>query len=207
MRIKPAWIVLALGGFAVTGCATVVLGTAGTVATRTVLAERSTMDALRDTEIQLSLNNNFISHSTELFTDVSTSVVEGRVLLTGSVPSRDDKVTATRIAWETDGVLEVTDELVVQEDTGAVAYAEDAWISNQLRFNLLTDRQISSVNYSVETVDKVVHITGLARSRGELSRVISVASGIPGVARVVSHVLTIDDPRRTARVRRPATTG
>ncbi|MEM7188922.1 MAG: BON domain-containing protein [Pseudomonadota bacterium] len=198
MRIKPAWIFLALGGLSVAGCTTVVLGTAGTVATRTVLAERSTMDALRDTETQLRLNNNFLAQSTELFGDVSTNVVEGRVVLTGSVPRREDKITATRVAWETEGVMEVTDELVVRQDSGTVAYAEDAWISNQLRFSLLTDRDVSSVNYSVETVDKVVHLTGLARSRNELSKVISLASGIPGVARVVSHVLTIDDPRRTA---------
>ena len=207
MMIKPAWIFLAMGGLAVTGCATAVVGTVGTVATRTVLAERSTFDALQDTEIQLSLNNQFISHSTSLFADVSTNVVEGRVVLTGTVPSRNDKITATRLAWETAGVREVTDELVVQEDSGAVAYAEDAWISNQLRFNLLTDSRVSSVNYSVETVDKVVHLTGLARSRDELNRAIGLASQVPGVERVVSHVLTIDDPRRTATAERTPSTG
>ena len=91
------------------------------------------MDALKDTEIQLSLNNNLIQHSTALFADVSTDVTEGRVVLTGSVPTRADKVTATQLAWGTTGVLAVTDELVVAEDSGTVAYAEDAWISNQLR--------------------------------------------------------------------------
>ena len=205
MIIKPAWILLALGGLATASCGAAIVVGAGTMVTRTVLEERSTMDALRDTEIQLSLNNKFLNHSAELFGDVSTTVIEGRVLLAGSVPRRADKVTATRLTWATEGVMAVTDELTVKEDSGVVAYAEDAWISNQLRLGLLTDSKVASVNYNVETVDKVVHLTGLARSNAELKRVIERAAIIPGVARVVSHVLTIDDPRRNARAGAAAT--
>ncbi|MEM9138594.1 MAG: phospholipid-binding domain-containing protein, partial [Pseudomonadota bacterium] len=64
-----------------------------------------------------------------------------------------------------------------------------------------------SVNYNIETVDKVVHVTGLARSGAELSRVLDRASRIPGVVKVVSHVLTIDDPRRQATSSAARTTG
>ena len=191
-------IALASCALALTACGPVALGTTGAVLTRSVMQERTTKDALRDADIKLSLNNQLLSRSTGLFADVSVDVTEGRVLLTGSVPTRDEKVTATQLAWAIDGVTSVSDELTVQEDSGAVAYLEDAWISNRLRLALLRDRQISSVNYNVETVDKVVHLTGLARTRGELGKVIAHASAMPGVSRVVSHVLTIDDPRRQA---------
>lgn len=189
---------LALCALAVASCGPVVLGTTGAVLTRSVMQERTTKDALRDTDIKISVNNQLLSHSTGLFADVSVDVTEGRVVLTGSVPTREDKITATRLAWAAEGVTSVTDELTVQEDSGTLAFLEDAWISNRLRVTLLRDRQVSSVNYNVETVDKVVHLTGLARTRGELGKVIAHASAIPGVARVVSHVLTIDDPRRQA---------
>jgi osmotically-inducible protein OsmY len=180
------------------GCVAVPLVGAGVEATRAVTEERTTRQQLKDTEIQLTLNEKFLKHSTRLFGDVSTTVVEGRVLLTGSVARREDKIAATDLTWQTPGVKEVSDELTVAKDSGARAYAEDAWISNQLRVQLLTDSAIASQNYNVETVDKVVHLTGLARSRTELTRVLDRASGVPGVARVVSHVLTIDDPRRIA---------
>lgn len=199
MKNTVAWTALTLGGMILASCGPVLLVGAGTEVTRTVLEERTTMDALEDTEIQLSLNNRLLNHSTELFGDVSTDVIEGRVLLTGSVPRREDKVVATRLTWETPGVVEVTDEMTVRGDSGAVAYAEDAWISNRLRVNLLADLKVSSQNYNVETVDKVVHLTGIAKSRSELARVINHASGVPGVEKVVSHVLTIDDPRRQAQ--------
>ena len=196
IRIKPAWLVLvATWTVAACGPTGIVLGT-GAVVARSVIQERSTLDAVRDTEIQLGLNDRMLRHSTDLFADVSSSVVEGRVVLTGSVPTRADKITATDLAWQTPGVASVSDELVVQQDSGTVAYAEDVWISNQLRVSLLTDTDISSINYSVETVDKVVHITGLARSKSELSKVLDHAARVRGVAKVVSHVLTIDDPRR-----------
>ncbi len=189
-----ALLVLAACGLASCG-ASVAVGT-GAVVTRAVMQERSTMAALKDTEVQLSLNNRFLNHSGELFRDISTSVVEGRVVLTGSVPLRENKINATRLAWETPGVVSVSDELTVREDSDAIAYVEDAWISNQIRLGLLTDTKITSVNYTIETVDKVVHITGIARSGTELQAVIDHATGIPGVERVISHVLTIDDPRR-----------
>ena len=195
---KAVWFPLALAALALSSCAPVALGTTGVVLTRSVMQERTTKDALRDAEIKVSLNNRLLSHSAGLFADVSVDVTEGRVVLTGSVPTRADKVTATELAWATGGVTSVTDELTVKEDSGAVAYLEDAWISNRLRLQLLRDGQISSLNYNVETVDKVVHLTGLARSRGELGKVIAHAAAVPGVARVVSHVLTIDDPRRQA---------
>lgn len=200
MRKTATWSWLVLSGIFLTACGPAVLVGTGTVVTRSVLEERTTMDSLRDSEIQLGLNNRLLNHSTALFGDVSTSVIEGRVVLTGSVPTRAEKIEATRLAWETPGVLEVTDELTVEEDAGALAYAEDAWISNRLRVKMLTDLNVSSQNYSVETVNKVVHVTGIARSNGELSRVLSHASGVPGVQRVVSHVLTIDDPRRVHAV-------
>ncbi len=195
---KTVGIALALGALALTSCAPVALGTTGVVLTRSVMQERTTKDALRDTDVKLSVNNRLLSHSTGLFADVSVDVTEGRVVLTGSVPTRDEKVTATELAWATPGVTSVTDELTVQEDSGTIAYLEDAWISNRLRVRLLGDTQVSSINYNVETVDKVVHLTGLARSRGELGKVIAHATAMPGVARVVSHVLTIDDARRQA---------
>ena len=60
------------------------------------------------------------------------------------------------------------------------------------------------MNYNIETINRVVHLTGLAKSNEELDRVILRAQQVAGVERVVSHVLTIDDPRR---VRTVAATG
>ena len=202
--MKTWMIALLAAGLAASGCAPLAVGTgAGTVAYSAV-QERPMGQALTDSGIVLRLKSKLLGHSAGLFKDVGVDVHEGRVLLTGSVPTRGDKVTATRLAWETGGVSQVEDELTVGEDQGARGYVRDVMISNQIRYDLLTDEQVSSVNYNVETVDGVVHLTGLARSPGELARVIRHAKTTRGTRRVVSHVLTVNDPRRFERTRPPA---
>jgi len=198
MKKKALVAAACLIGLATAGCAPAVLVGTSTVVARSVAQERSTMAALQDVEIKVSIENRLINHSGELFRDVSVDVVEGRVLLAGSVPTREDKIEAGRLTWETPGVTAVEDEITVAEDSGTLAYLEDVRISNTLRLKLLADMKVSSANYNVETVDRVVHLTGLAKSNAELERVIRHAQQVKGVQRVVSHVLTIDDPRRVA---------
>lgn len=193
--MKSKILVLPAVALALGACAPLAIGTGAMVAT-SVVQERSTADAVDDAAIKVELKSKLFDHSLALFNDVGVDVTEGRVVLTGSVPRREDKVTATRYAWDTGDVIAVEDELTVAEDQGAVAYVRDAAISNRLRYRLLTDADVNSVNYSVETVDRVVHLTGIARSKTELARVIQHARRTKGVERVVSHVLTIDDPRR-----------
>jgi osmotically-inducible protein OsmY len=201
MNIKILLAVGSLCGLVLTACTPLGMAVGGgAVVARSVVQERTTMDALRDTEIKLSINNALLNHSQSLFGDVSVDVIEGRVLLTGSVPTREDKIAASRIAWETEGVTAVEDEITVEEDSGTKAYLTDVRISNTLRIKLLADVNVSSVNYNVETINRVVHLTGLAKSNEELDRVIRHAQSVKGVERVVSHVLTIDDPRRVRAV-------
>lgn len=183
-------VALALGA-----CAPLAIGT-GAVVAESVVQERSTTARFDDTAIKVELKSKLFDHSLTLFNDVGVDVTEGRVVLTGSVLNAEDKVTATRYAWDTPNVVSVEDQLTVEHDQGAVDWVKDAWISNQLRYALLTDADVRSVNYNVETIDRTVHLTGIARSRDELTRVIAHARRTSGVSRVVSHVLTIDDPRR-----------
>ena len=125
MKLMKTAATLALVGCVVTACGPALVVGTGTVVARSVTQERSTFDALSDTEIELSLANRLGNHSGELYRDVSVDVTEGRVVLTGSVPQRDDKVTATRLAWETPGVNEVTDAITVGEDAGTASYFQD----------------------------------------------------------------------------------
>lgn len=194
---------LVAAGLVLAACSPVALG-GGAMVAHSVVQERSSMDVLNDSAIKLSIENALLNHSRELYGDVAVDVVEGRVMMTGSVPRREDKVEATRIVWETEGVDAVEDEITVAEDGGTRAYLTDARISNTLRLRLIGDTKVSSVNYNVETVDRVVYLNGLAGSKAELERVVWHARRVKGVERVVSHILTIDDPRR---VRTVAATG
>jgi osmotically-inducible protein OsmY len=196
LRGRKAAIPATILFLSLSGCATTAFVGAAAVTGHSVMEERSTRDAMTDGEIRLSLNNKLLSHSSRLFSNVSTEVVEGRVLLTGSVPRREDRIDAGKLAWEVEGVREVVNEIEVGEDVTATAFLEDVWITSQLRARLIADRGINSVNFNIETVNKTVHLIGLAQSRAELDAVVALARKVPGVKRVVSHVLTIDDLQR-----------
>lgn len=193
LRVAAAACLLAWAS----GCTPVgALAAAGATAGVAVAEERSTRDALDDLATGVAVNNQLLNRSAELFRDVDVEVNEGRVLLTGSVPRQEDRVEAAEAAWRAAGTREVINELTVAEDAGPRRYAEDVWITTQLRARLLRDVGVDAVNYNIETVEGVVHLIGLANTAEELSRVTRHAASTPGVRQVVSHVLFIDDPRR-----------
>lgn len=167
-----------------------IIGGAG-LATYTVAQERTFGDAIDDAAIETKLNALFLGHENQKqFFDVGVESVEGRVLLTGNVPTREAKVEAYNIAWEPSAVKEVINELKVVNEYkfSAKELAKDAWISTQIRSNLLFTKNILSRNYSIETIEGVVYLMGVAQNKEELDRVSSIASQVSGVKKVVSYV-------------------
>ena len=170
------------------GCAFPVLlagaGTAGTVA---VAEERAVDDVVDDTGIRLAVNKAWLEADTTIFTNLSTSVTEGRVLITGVVADPQQRLDAVRIAWQVDDVREVINEIEVDEPQGFSGYARDTAISGQLESRLLFDTSIQSINYSVVTESRVVYLMGIAQDEAERARVIDHARQIPYVRRVVDY--------------------
>ncbi|MFN3615872.1 MAG: BON domain-containing protein [Rubrimonas sp.] len=190
---------LALAG--ASACTPVIPLAAGTGAlTMSAMQERSFRGAFSDVETESTINGHLLNHSGEMFRRVGVDVVEGRVLLSGAVSTHDAKVKAAELAWRAPGTREVINELTVEGEPGLRTYAQDLWITTQLRTRLIGDQNVSSVNYNIETHRGVVHLIGLARSPEELERVTRTAARVPGVREVVSHVLYVNDPRRGATV-------
>jgi len=189
-------LLLLVGAFSLSACAGgVLVGGAATVGVAAV-QERSVGAAVDDATIEFKIKDKFIELSDKLFTRVSVDSVEGRVLLSGTVDTPDERVDVARMTWQVDGVKEVFNEVEVRDRGGLIDYFKDVRIANELRLKLLTDSKISAVNYSVETVNGVIFLMGVAQDQPELERVTGHASNIKGVERVVSFVVLKDDPRR-----------
>ena len=202
---RPGWqavpgIALALGLaglLCLAGCGTPLVDGVTTAATELV-KERSVGDAAEDLAIRTELNHLFFQDDVALYQDVSFSVIEGRVLLKGSVATPEERLRARRLAGQADGVRELIDEIQVTEEGGIANYARDTWISAQLKGKLLADTDVMSLNYDVETVNGTVYIMGIARDENELALVMGHARSIEDAKSVVSHVMLKDDPRRQA---------
>lgn len=185
-----------LAALPLNGCVPVVLG-AGAVGATAAAQERGFTGAVQDTVIIAQINERWLSHDPEMFSAVGLQVTEGRVLLTGKVKDPQARLDAVRIAWEVGGVNEVINEIQIEKEGEGSTFWRDTSISAALKSRLLLDKEISSINYSVETVDRVIYLMGIAQSQEELDRVIGHARNLSYVKGVVSYVRLKDDPRRT----------
>lgn len=184
--------------FLLASCVPALVTTGATTTGIVVAQERSAGNAVDDVGIRLALNNLFIQKDfNDLFRNVTIRVTEGRVLLTGSVDKPETSVEAVRLAWQPRGVKEVINEIQVNDKTGVIDYARDAWIGAQVRSKLLFEKNLRSINYSVEVVNNVVYLIGIAQNQDELDKATYIAGTTPYVKQVISHVILKDDTRRT----------
>lgn len=189
-----ALALMAAASMSVAGCVPALL--AGGVVGYGVAQERTTRDILSDNDIGIVISTELLAASPSLFHRVSVNVNEGQVVLTGGVTNPEDIHRASQIAWSVPGVVSVSNELVPDQRASASRFASDLWITSQLRARLIRDMDIRSINYTIDTHDSVVHLTGVARTQSELQAVTAHAAQVPGVREVFSHVRTINDPAR-----------
>ncbi|MBL4905887.1 MAG: BON domain-containing protein [Sneathiella sp.] len=177
----------------VSGCTPVGVVIGGVAAAGVTLAEeRSVEHAVEDANIKVKILNAFIQESESLFVDVSTTVIEGRVLVTGEVQSDNDRDIAGSLIWSIVGVKTVLNELQVSDKGTFGSSASDTWISTKLKTRLLQDLDVKHVNYSIDTVNKIVYLMGIAQDQDEIERVYLHARDISGVRKVVSHMVLKD---------------
>lgn len=180
-----------------TGCFPLVLGAASESAV-VVSQERSVGGAVDDAGILLKIKQRFLEKDVnDLLSNVEVKSVEGRVLLTGNVNLPETQITAVDITWQVPGVKEVINEIQINDKSGLGNYAQDVWISTQVRSKLLFTKGIRSVNYSVITVNKTVYLMGIAQDQAELDKVTYVASTVSYVQKVISYVRLKSDARRS----------
>ncbi len=186
--LLPPW----LGACSPTGMALTAASTAGLAAVQ----ERGFFATLDDSSVKGRISEAFLMASEPIFLAVTIRVSEGRVLLVGALADPALRARAVEIARAQAGVREVIDELQPGEGTVAT-YARDAWITAQVNAKFHFDLDIYGINYTIDTVGRVVYLMGIAEDQRELDRAVGHARGIRYVQKVVSHVILKDDPRRT----------
>ncbi len=190
--------VAALAAACLPGCAGVVVGAGATVGTAAV-QDRGLEGAVDDTKIRAQINDLWFRKDVEMYRKVDLTILEGRVMLTGVVATEKARDEAVRLTWQASGVKAVYDDIeVVANGEAAIDKGTDAWIEEKFNTQLLFDKDIQSINYSVDVINGVVYIMGIAQNQAELNRVVAYARNIANVQRVVTHVLLKTDSRRVA---------
>lgn len=150
--------------------------------------------AVSDGTIKLKINEAWLSKDINMFTKLKTKINQGRVLITGVVQDPEHRVEAVRLAWQVNGVKQVINEIRVADSEGITGFLKDKYISSRLRTELTFNRDVQSINYSIDTVQGIVYMMGIAQNQAELNRVIETARTIAGVKQVVSYVKLAGEP-------------
>ena len=187
MRI-PVALVLTCGLLA--GCEWITTAVNTSIDVGVMLAaDRSIYNVMDDYSIKSEITSAFVDEA--LVLNISTDIYQGMVMLTGTVKEERDKSRAEKLVRQVKGVRELFNEIQVTTEGGVGATVKDLVMENKLKAKLVFAAGLTSINFRWRAVNSVIYFMGMAKSRDELDRVVTMAR-MDGVRKIVTHVFLTD---------------
>ena len=193
MKIKL--LIIFFLGFILSNCvgvsSTGIFGTGVSVA----VDPRSIGTQIDDSIMQKSLSTRIILENKNYILSIKTKVLDGRIFLTGKVDDPEEKLKLTKIAWETQGVRSVRNDIKIKEQFNFKQSAKDLLITSQLRTAFVLNKNIKSTNYQIDTYKKKIYVYGIAITSDEKDLVLKEANEILDVEDVIASIILVDNLR------------
>ena len=149
-----------------------------------------------DTLMQKSLVARLTLAKKKYFLYIQVEILDGRIFLTGKVDEPEEKIRITKLAWETKGVRSVKNAIEIKGYSNFKSSAKDILITSQLRTAVLFNRSVKSGNYTLETINKIIYIFGIAIDDEEKREVINEANKIYDVKEVIPTIYLVSELSR-----------
>ena len=182
-------------GLLLSGCAGVSSGGLFGTGVSVALDPRSLGTQIDDSIMQKNFSARMILMDKKYILSVKTKVLDGRIFLTGKVENPEEKLKLTKLAWETEGVRSVRNDIKIKENFNFKQSAKDILITSQLRAALILNKNIKAANYQIDTYQKKIYIYGIAITPKEKDMVIKEAKLILDVENVIASILIAEDLR------------
>ena len=166
-----------------------ILATGGGTAMVVAEGDRTLGTVVDDATIKINIAAKFLNAGNNLFVDINTTVLEGRVLLTGLVDNQELRIEAVRLVWEIEGVREVVNEIEIGSREGIKDYAKDLWINTQARGVAAKTIGLRVVGYNFETINGKIYIAGITTKPDQLDMLIESLKTIKGVTEIINYVI------------------
>ena len=193
--IYSSAIIFLMLGFILNSCigvsSTGIFGTGVSVA----IDPRSVGTQIDDSIMQKNISTRMILLDKKYFLSVQSKVLDGRIFLTGKVDDPEEKLKLTKLAWETQGVRSVRNDIKIKEDFNFKQSAKDILITSQLKTAFILNENIKATNYKIDTYKQKIYIYGIALSSDEKKMVLDEAKQILDVVDVIASILLVDDLR------------
>ena len=193
--MKNKFIILILISLILNNCvgvsSTGIFGTGVSVA----IDPRSLGTQIDDSIMQKNLSARILLIDKNYFLSVKSKVLDGRIFLTGKVEDPEEKLKLTKVAWETEGVRSVRNDIKIKEEFDFKQSAKDILITSQLRTALIFNKDIKATNYQIDTYKQKIYLYGIASSKNEKDLVIQETKEILDVEDVVASILLVENLR------------
>lgn len=183
-RSRSVCMLLATAALAggLSACVPLVMGGAA-VGTLVAVDRRTSGTQLEDEGIEFRAANRL--HG--LYGDrahVNVTSWNRQVLLTGEVPSAQDRQRVEQVVLGVENVRSVVNDLAVMPPTSLGQRSNDTFITGKVRASLVDAKDLSASAFKVVTERNVVYLMGRVTPR-EAQRATEIARGVSGVSKVV----------------------
>jgi osmotically-inducible protein OsmY len=176
-------------------CAAPIIGGVGAIAFTSSAQEKGLGTSMNDKVIYVKLRNAIYDWDPSVAENVSLSVDNGSVLVTGKLKNIDTKVQLTKIIWEISGVKEVNNKVQISETNNFKNIAKDLASLGEIKAKLMASKKLNSLNYSIDVVNNIAYISGIASSEEEISIVTQIAQEARFIKEVQNFVKVNKDKR------------
>ena len=186
--LAMAFVGVSLGGLS--ACAPVVLG--GAMMGGMVASDRRTSGTqLEDEGIEVRANSRIRENVGERV-HVNVTSYNRQVLLTGEVPSEQDKQLVESIISSVDNVRNVVNELAVMGNSTFTQRSSDAIVTGKVKANLVDAKDLFANAFKITTERGTTYVMGRVTAR-EARRATEVISGTSGVQKLVRVLEAISE--------------
>lgn len=198
-RAIPAILLAGILMF-LSGCASVV-----TSAAQKAWENRSTEDQVTDAKIHSGILDRVKNKDKGLLLDISVDVWEQRVMITGTLDDSNVRSEIEALAREDTRIKVLHNEIQIvtkaekearreqkekgdDEKSSAGQAVNDFWIETKIKGQLLTNGNVSSVNYFYRSVQNKVYVIGEAGNSLEKDLVLKIIRETEGVKSVTEYI-------------------
>jgi len=163
----------------------------GVTAVKNEIVVKSSVPEKSDAWMALKIRSRLLVKSNVSAANTKVIVNDGNVVLTGTAINAAQKDLTGTYAKDIDGVKTVQNEIVVKDMAPGETIGEkidDASITSQVKYALLSHKSPSALKTKVITHDGVVIITGTAASDAEKSLVTKLAQDVRGTKSVTNEM-------------------
>ena len=173
-------LLLLAGSFLAGGCVPAI----GLLAVDVVRDEREPRAYWQDNKAEMDIRLSIYRTSTISDTNVSVTIWNAVVLLTGEVPDQRAIDRILDIAKSHHHPRQIVNRIELAGRTNAASRVNDSWLTGRVKTALVVSRTVDPTRFKVVTERANVYLMGLVTS-AEAAAAVMIVRSVPGVVRVI----------------------